>query len=182
MRYLSSSVFEKFPESFHEIKPNDGKKYSKIIGRKDSERKYYYFKESYLNVPSNYSKYKVFLASSNGTGAFGEALSTPIVGAPYTGATETFISIGSFTNKFDAENLIKYIKTKFCRLLLSTKKVTQGNKSSSVWENIPLEDFSSNSDIDWSKSILEIDQQLYFKYGLSVNEIEFINLKVKEMK
>lgn len=48
-------------------------------------------------------------------------------------------------------------------------------------ENVPLQDFASNSDIDWSKSIAEIDQQLYRKYDLSAEEIMFIEENVKEM-
>ena len=59
-------------------------------------------------------------------------------------------------------------------------KVTQDNKQK-VWVNIPVQDFTSNSDIDWSKSIPEIDQQLYRKYGLSEEEINFIETNVKEM-
>jgi len=60
-------------------------------------------------------------------------------------------------------------------------KVTQHNQSKEVWKNVPLQDFTSNSDIDWSKSIAEIDQQLYKKYGLNEEEINFIETKVKEM-
>lgn len=47
---------------------------------------------------------------------------------------------------------------------------------------VPLQDFTSNSDIDWSKSIPEIDRQLYRKYGLDEKEISFIESHVKEMK
>ena len=46
---------------------------------------------------------------------------------------------------------------------------------------IPLQDFTNHSDIDWSKSIHEIDQQLYRKYGLDEKEIDFIETHVKEM-
>lgn len=42
--------------------------------------------------------------------------------------------------------------------------------------------FSDNSDIDWSKSISEIDQQFYQKYGLSEEEIAFIESKIKPME
>ena len=79
-----------------------------------------------------------------------------------------------------AWNEKKYIKTKFSRALLSVLKVTQnGNKP--VWKMIPLQDFTPASDIDWSKSIPEIDQQLYRKYGLDQSEIDFIESHVKEM-
>jgi type II restriction enzyme len=50
-----------------------------------------------------------------------------------------------------------------------------------VWRTIPLQDFTSSSDIDWSKSISDIDQQLYRKYGLDDDEIAFIESHVKEM-
>jgi type II restriction enzyme len=64
--------------------------------------------------------------------------------------------------------------------MLSVLKVTQnGNKP--VWRYVPLQDFTSDSDIDWSKSISEIDQQLYAKYGLDESEIAFIESHVKEM-
>jgi len=46
---------------------------------------------------------------------------------------------------------------------------------------VPLQDFTSNSDIDWSVSIKAIDQQLYKKYNLSDEEIAFIETNVKEM-
>ena len=64
--------------------------------------------------------------------------------------------------------------------MLGVKKATQHNPKS-TWQFVPLQDFTSNSDIDWSKSIPEIDQQLYKKYGLSPEEIEFIETHVKEM-
>jgi hypothetical protein len=66
--------------------------------------------------------------------------------------------------------------------LLGTKKVTQGNKNSKVWSNVVLQDFTDKSDIDWNKSIKEIDIQLYKKYDLSQDEIDFIEDKIKEME
>jgi len=68
---------------------------------------------------------------------------------------------------------LKFIQTKFVRAALGILKVTQDN-SKEVWRFVPVQDFTSDSEIDWSKSIAEIDQQLYKKYKLSVNEIEFI--------
>lgn len=59
-------------------------------------------------------------------------------------------------------------------------KVTQDNLPA-VWRCIPQQDFTSDSDIDWSKSIAEIDRQLYRKYGLDESEISFIEKNVKEM-
>ena len=75
---------------------------------------------------------------------------------------------------------MRYLKSKLTRALLGTLKITQNN-SSDVWKNVPLQDFTKKSDIDWSKSILEIDKQLYKKYGLSKEEIAFIEEKVQPM-
>ena len=75
---------------------------------------------------------------------------------------------------------MKYVKSKFARVLLGILKITQHNPVA-TWKVVPLQDFTSNSDIDWTKSISEIDQQLYKKYGLSDEEINFIETKVQEM-
>ena len=64
--------------------------------------------------------------------------------------------------------------------MLGILKITQHNHKG-TWKYVPLQDFTPSSDIDWSKSIHEIDLQLYRKYGLSVEEIEFIETHVKEM-
>lgn len=64
--------------------------------------------------------------------------------------------------------------------MLGILKVTQDNKKE-AWRKVPLQDFTSNSDIDWSQSIENIDQQLYKKYNLSQDEIDFIESKVRAM-
>ena len=76
---------------------------------------------------------------------------------------------------------MKYVKTKFARTMLGVLKITQHNPAS-TWRYVPLQDFTSASDIDWSKSVHEIDEQLYQKYGLSENEVGFIETNVKEME
>ncbi|MEG1331831.1 MAG: restriction endonuclease, partial [Eubacterium sp.] len=65
--------------------------------------------------------------------------------------------------------------------MLGTLKVTQHN-TQSTWANVPLQDFTPNSDIDWSQSVADIDKQLYTKYGLSDDEITFIEEKIKPME
>jgi type II restriction enzyme len=68
-------------------------------------------------------------------------------------------------------------------LLLGVLKVTQEiNAKLLTWKYVPLQDFTSSSDIDWSKSIHEIDLQLYDKYGLTEDERNFIETHVKEME
>ena len=182
---IGSNVFDTFPELFYEEKPNDDYDYAKIFGREKNNRILKWIKKSYVKVPDNFDSYKVFIPKANGTGAIGEVLSTPIVGEPIVGepivgSTTTFLSVGKFNSQEEAENCMKYIKTKFARAMLGTLKVTQDNPRE-TWLNVPLQDFTSNSDIDWSKSVSEIDKQLYKKYNLSKDEIEFIESKVREM-
>lgn len=182
---VGSNVFERFSEIFFDAKQNDDD--VQIYGRRNNERTYQWVKREYISSHPNLDKYKIFVPGANGSGALGEVLSTPLIGEPLIGEpligyTQTFISFGAFDNKEEAENLLKYIKTKFARVMLGTLKITQNNKTKEVWKNVPLQNFMSTSDIDWSQSIAEVDQQLYKKYGLSEEEIQFIESKVKEME
>lgn len=177
---VGSGVFDVLPELFFDKCPNDGKKYSLIYGRVNNERVLKWIRSDYLKSPDNLDSYKVFVAKTNGSGTLGEPLSTPIVGEPNIGHTVTFLSIGKFDSEGEAKALLKYIQTKFARTLLGTLKVTQDNPKE-TWSNIPIVDFTSNSDIDWSKSVAEIDQQLYRKYKLSQPEIDFIESMIKPM-
>lgn len=146
-----------------------------------NERTIRYVERKYLEDSVNFDKFKIVLPKSNGSGAIGEVLSTPLIGEPLIGYTQTFISIGAFTNVNEAQNAFKYIKGKFSRAMLGILKITQDNNKE-TWRMVPIQDFTTTSDIDWSKSIAEIDRQLYAKYGLDENEINFIETKVKEMQ
>lgn len=64
--------------------------------------------------------------------------------------------------------------------MLGTLKATQHNPKD-TWANVPLQNFTEGSDIDWSKSVAEIDAQLYAKYGLTDEEIAFIESMIKPM-
>ena len=177
---VGSNVFERFPELFYEEADNETE-YVKILGRIDNKRIVKSIRKEYISEHPNLYKWKVFVTGANGTGKLGETLSSPLVEEPAVGGTQTFISFGAFNSKIEADNCLKYLKTKFLRLLLGVKKVTHNNKTKDVWSKIPLQDFSEISDIDWSKSISDIDQQLYKKYNLSNEEIAFIEEKVQPM-
>ncbi len=152
-----------------------------ILGVINNKRVYKYIQSKYIETPhENLNRYKVIVPANNGSGTLGETLSTPIIGEPLMGYTQTFISIGEFDSKDMAESALKYIKSKFSRVMLGVLKITQNGKKE-TWRCVPLQDFTSKSDIDWSKSIHEIDLQLYKKYGLDDNEIKFIETHVKEM-
>ncbi len=175
-RRIASNAFVKLPHLFTDEKPNDGLEYIQILGRFENERCFKWLYRAYLSEPENLGAFKVILPKANGSGAIGEVLSTPLIGY-----TETFVAIGCFDNRLEAENCLKYVKSKFVRTMLGVLKITQDN-TKEKWAKVPLQDFTENSDIDWSQSIAEIDKQLYAKYGLSDDEIAFIETKVRVME
>lgn len=125
-------------------------------------------------------KYKVFIAEAYGCGAIGEVPSTPVLSTPGQLCTETFLEIGPFNTPSEAENVIKYIKTKFFRALVGIQKQTQ-HTTQKVYRFVPLLDFATNNDIDWTKSTTDIDKQLFEKYGLDNEEREFVETNIQEM-
>lgn len=177
---LTSNIFDKLCGIvFFSTSGNDTRSIQ-IFGRKNNERVSYYINREYIAYHPNLDKYKVFFPKANGAGRFGEVMTQSDLGDKGVGHTQTFISIGAFDTKEEAVHLQRYLKCKFARALLYVLKVTQDNKKS-VWAYVPLQDFTSNSDIDWSQSVADIDKQLYKKYGLNQQEIDFIETHVKEM-
>ena len=152
-----------------------------ILGLVRKERVYRWIDSDLIEEHPNLHKFKVALPQSNGSGTIGEVLSAPLIGAPLIGATHSFITIGAFDTQAEAEACLKYVKAKFTRVMLGTLKVTQHN-TRETWQNVPLQDFTSSSDIDWSLSVAEIDQQLYAKYHLAPEEIAFIEERVRPME
>lgn len=154
----------------------------RVLGVIGNKRKYRFISRKYIDLSedNNIDFYKVIIPANNGSGALGEVLSTPLIGEPLIGVTQTFITFGKFSEASAADACLKYIKSKFCRVMLGVLKVTQNGKKP-TWKYVPLQDFTPSSDIDWSKSVHEIDLQLYRKYGLDENEINFVETHVKEM-
>lgn len=176
---ITTNIFEKLPEIFKEtyqIKEEEVRFY----GRYKNERCYRWIKREYVDSHPNLDKYKVIVPKSNGSGAIGEVLSSPLIGEPLIGVTQTFLTIGAFDTRTEAEACLKYVKTKFARTMLGLLKATQHNPKD-TWRLVPLQDFTAASDIDWTLSVAEIDQQLYHKYGLEAEEIAFIEEKVRAM-
>ena len=174
---LTTSIFDQI--SIFTAKPNN-KNDICIFGLIKNNRTYRFIPSKYIEKHGNTNKFKVMLPKSNGSGDFGEVISTPLIGEPGTGYTQSFISIGSFNTIKEAESCLKYIRTKFVRSMLGILKVTQDN-SKDVWKFVPLQDFTEKSDIDWNKSIPEIDRQLYNKYNLTEEEVGFIEKMIKPM-
>lgn len=108
-------------------------------------------------------------------------ITTPELLKPNEIATETYVILACFDTKEEAESCISYYKTRFARFMMlvtmSAVIITDVNL-----QFVPLQDFTKESDIDWSKSIKEIDKQLYKKYKLSKEEIAFIESMIKPME
>lgn len=173
-----NNIFEKI-DLFTTSKQNDDD--ISVLGLIKNKRVWRYFPAKYIDTThENLYKYKVLVPSANGSGAIGEVLSTPLIGEPLIGYTQSFIGVGAFETRVEANNAMLYIRSKFARTMLGILKITQHNPPEK-WKYVPLQDFTPASDIDWSKSIPEIDKQLYAKYGLDAAEIEFIETHVKEM-
>lgn len=183
---LRTSAFTKLSEIFYEEAPNDGHKYIGMYGLLGNSRVMRYVRKDYIDdTAGTLDYYKVFVPAANGSGALGEVLSTPLIGHPLIGHplighTQTFISIGRFKKECEAEALLKYVKSKFARAMLGILKITQHNPAPK-WKYVPLQNFTSESDIDWTEPVHEIARQLYRKYGLDAKEIDFIETHVKEM-
>lgn len=139
----------------------------------------YVDKNSIKKDLSSVNLYKLFFSYAYSTGA-----TVPpeiIVGKPGEIATETFLRIGPFDRELYCKNCLNYMKSKFFRALLFFNRISK-NSSQTTFELIPVQDFTDKSDIDWSKSIAEIDKQLYKKYGLDKKEIDFIESMIKPME
>ena len=183
---LRSSAFSTHPDLFKGEVPKDGKEYIGMMGLLENERRIKYIRKDYIRDGSGtLDKWKVLVSKANGaSGTLGDnaarMISKPSVIGKNIGYTQTFIAIGKFDTEREANNAEKYVLSKFARVMLGVLKITQ-DCPGPKWAYVPLQDFTSASDIDWSKSVAEIDEQLFDKYGLDERERNFIRTKVKEM-
>lgn len=141
-----------------------------------------YIKTSKITSGIEYiNKWKVLLPEAIGSGDMTKDICKPILSEPNSINTETYIMNGPYKTKEEAKNVIKYINSRFFHFMLGLKKVTQ-HTTSKVYQFVPLQDFSSRSDIDWKGTPDDIDRQLYAKYGLDDEEIEFIESMIRPME
>lgn len=175
-RRMSSNVLSF--ECFHDSRSKDSVMIYGVDGGKRTQK---YIASKYVDMTDqNIPMYKIVTPKADGNGTFGDPLTNPEVLPPNSGFTHTFLGLGGFKTEYEAKACLKYIKTKFARALLGILKITQDLNADKL-KYVPLQDFTSASDIDWSAPIKAIDQQLYKKYGLSDEEIHFIETHVKEM-
>ncbi len=174
---VNTNAFEKFPEIFAD-KCFDNS--VPVIGRIKSGRVTRYIRKEYIEDNPFIDVYKLIIPEVNGSGVFGEQMAPSLEGERGIAFTDTFICIGKFSTKKEIQSTAKYIQTKFARAMLGLLKKTQHN-TAEKWAFVPIQDFTETSDIDWTKSLHDIDVQLYRKYELDEREILFIESQVKEM-
>lgn len=132
-------------------------------------------------------KYKVIASKASAQGGRadkeGSRKVIPIVRVlePKSVCTESYLLLGAYNNQEESNNSMKYVKTKFFRFLLSLRVITQ-NISKDCFSFVPVQDVTNNGDIDWTQSVADIDRQLYRKYGLSDEEVAFIEKMIKPME
>lgn len=117
--------------------------------------------------------FKIYIGKAgSGSDSFPHSiLSTPFYGAPYTVCNQTYLVIGPFLNKDECNNVLSYIKTRFFRFMVLLKKNSQ-DAMREVYSFVPLQDFSK----PWT------DEELYKKYGLTDEEIQFIESMIRPME
>ena len=109
-----------------------------------------------------------------------KVISTTMIARPNEVTTDSYLVIGDFTSKYEATSMQKYLRTKFLRFLL-LQSLASMNISRWNFRFVPKQDFTESSDIDWNRSVTEIDAQLYAKYDLSDEEIAFMESMIKPM-
>ena len=114
------------------------------------------------------NKFKILIPEAIGVGDMTKDWLKPIIVGDNACCTETYLVVGPFNDKKETENVYTYMQTRFFHLMLGLKKVTQ-HTTSKVYQFVPMQDFSK----PWT------DEELYAKYGLSEDEIAFIESVIK---
>ncbi|MDY0236934.1 MAG: Eco57I restriction-modification methylase domain-containing protein [Gudongella sp.] len=174
-----NNIFDKLPTIFTDEPTYDSD--CSVVGVVKNKRVWKYIDLNYVDQEHpNLNFWKVLISSAIGNGSFGESIGKTMILQPGQAYTQTYLGIGSCSSKEEAENIEKYLKTKFCRALIGVLKTTQ-HITPDTFRFVNNQDFSSHSDIDWSKSIPDIDDQLFLKYDLSDADVNFIKKHVQEM-
>lgn len=118
-------------------------------------------------------KYKIYISKSYGANENypHQIINKPFIGEPNSCCTQTYLAIGPFKTKKEALNVLTYMKTRFFRFSVMLKKVSQ-DAMRGVYSFVPMQDFNE----EWN------DEKLYKKYGLSQEEIDFIESMIRPME
>lgn len=164
---------------------NDGNCFSVLRVVKKSRVTQYLSNDTKIANNDLIGKFKVFISKADGAAGFvGLPVKAKVIGEPELGdensiCSETFLVVGPFDTRNEIENVAKYMKTQFFRFLVGLIK--QKNMTKETYQLVPVQDFTQNSDINWQTSISELDEQLYEKYNLTQDEINFIKNMIKPL-
>lgn len=114
---------------------------------------------------------KVLIPKAWGVGNPAQDWLNPFLAEKSSVCTETYLVVGPFDNESIAKNAMSYINTKFFHVMVSLMKITQ-NTMQKAYSLVPMQDFTQ----EWS------DEKLYKKYGLTQDEIAFIEGMIKPME
>lgn len=138
---------------------------------------------SIKQIPKNakdYKKHKIIIGQAFTAGSL-QVIDIPQYIGNDSICSQSYVPIFSpHDTEEECLNICRYIKTKFFRYLVYSLKSGQ-IVSNYIFKLVPLQDFTSSSDIDWTASISDIDKQLYKKYNLSQEEIDYIERTIKPM-
>lgn len=154
--------------SFNKYKKEPFENSVKVYGNKYEG----YIKKDLISKNEHWiDEYKIYVPKAIGSGEMKEDKIKPFLGEKNSCCTQTYLVIGPFKDKVKCENVISYINTKFFHFMLGLKKNTQ-DAMRGVYEFVPTQDFSK----PWT------DAELYAKYGLTQEEIAYIESMVREME
>ncbi len=143
---------------------------------RDKNNKYAYIKRRDIIAKQGWiDKHKVFVSKAGEVSAKFNGL--PFYGEPGSACNETYLVVGPFDSKETCDNVIKYMNTTLYKYLIAQIKKSQ-NVARGVYKFVPMQNFNNDSDIDWSRPLNEIDEQLYNKYNLTSDEIVYIEEQV----
>lgn len=149
----------------------------RVLGVDAGKRVYRNIKKKHIkrNI-EELDKYKIYISKADGAaGQIGYPMPARIlgkseIGDKNTACTETFLRIGPFDSIQKCKNVKAYIETKFFRCLVGARK--NKNMTQSTYSFVPMQDFSK----PWT------DEELYAKYKLTQEEIDFIESMIKPME
>ena len=148
-------------------------RYISILGLNAKQQRIYKYVPTNYPFPKNagLNDYKIFIPRNYGSGKLEDMQFKAVEATPNMACTETFVQISPFADEQSMKNCHTYIKTKFFRFLVGLRKHDQG-AGKDVYKFVPIQDFSQS----WT------DEKLYAKYGLTDEEINFIESMIRPME
>lgn len=186
--YMSSIVYSRNPFSLTNQMLRDKIPFSNSVEVFSSKGIFYIEKNNITSNSELINKWKVIIsktssehAGQSDSSGRKKVLSRIEILSPNVVCSESYLLVKASDEEQEVTNVGKYLKTKFVRFLLSTILLTQ-NIVKDKFSYVPMQDFTDKSDIYWSKSIDQIDTQLYTKYNLTQEDISHIESAIKPME